>query len=451
MSMRCVVGLVALMVSGCAAAPKGGGFDAVRQEVLERTGHEVQWRGQTAQDAELDRAVAGLLAKELTADEAVQVALLNNRGLAARFEDLGIAQADLVQAGLLKNPVFMGSWRFADHSPRVTNVEYSVAADFLDLLMMPLRKRMAEEQFERTKLSVGHDVLQLAAEVKEAFYTAQAHGQLAERFRLVAQINQTAAELATRQREAGTLNELGEANQRVAYEESKVDVAQAEAQLAADRERLNRLMGLWGEQTTWKMANRLPELPAEEVSLEHLESLAMRQRLDVLAARKETVTLAEALGVKNAYRYFASAEVGVSTEKETDGVRVTGPTLSLQLPIFDQGQGEVAKLGAEYRKSRRRLEGLAIDARSEVREARGRLVAQRALVEHYKRLLPERVRILNLTLEQYNGMLKGAYDLLLAKQGEVATERAYVEAWRDYWIARTELVRAVGGKLEGNR
>jgi len=210
-------------------------------------------------------------------------------------------------------------------------------------------------------------------------------------------------------------------------------------------------MGLWGEQTTWKMANRLPELPAEEVSLEHLESLAMRQRLDVMAARKETVTLAEALGVKNAYRYFASAEVGVSTEKETDGVRVTGPTLSLQLPIFDQGQGEVAKLGAEYRKSQRRLEGLAIDARSEVREARDRLVAQRALVEHYKRLLPERVRILNLTLEQYNGMLKGAYDLLLAKQGEVATERAYVEAWRDYWIARTELVRAVGGKLEGNR
>jgi cobalt-zinc-cadmium efflux system outer membrane protein len=447
MSVRWVGLAVLVLVTGCASTPKGAGFDAVQREVLERTGHEVQWRGQTAEDGEVDRAVAGLLGKELTVEGAVQVALLNNRGLAARFEDLGIAQAELVQAGLLKNPVFMGSWRFADHSPRVANVEYSVVADFLDLLVMPLRKRMAGEAFERTKLSVGHDVLQLAAEVKEAFYTAQARGQLVERLGLIVKINQAAAELAARQREAGTLNELGEANQRVAWEESKVEVARAEAQLAADREQLNRLMGLWGAQTTWTMGKRLPELPGEEVSLEHLESLAMRQRLDVLAARKEVVTLGEALGVKKAYRYFANAEVGVSTEKETDGVRVTGPTLSLQLPVFDQGQGEVAKLGAEFRKSQRRLEGLAIDARSEVREARDRLVAQRALVEHYKRLLPERVRILELTLEQYNGMLKGAYDLLLAKEGEVGTERAYIEAWRDYWIARVELERAVGGEV----
>jgi cobalt-zinc-cadmium efflux system outer membrane protein len=438
-----------LTAGGCASVPKAGGFDAVQREVADRTGHQVQWRGQTAEDAQLHRAVADLLANDLTANQAVQVALLNNRTLAARFEDLGIAQADLVQAGLLKNPIFSGSWRFPDHSPRVTNVEYSVAEDFLDLLVLPLRKRVAQQEFDRTRLSIGHDVLELAAEVKEAFYTMQARAQLVQRLRLVSDINQAAAELATRQREAGTLNELGEANQQVAYEESKVDVAQAEAQLAADRERLNRLMGLWGDQTTWKIANRLPDLPAEKIPLDRLESLAMRQRLDVLAARAQTVTLREALAAKDAYRYFANAEVGVSTEKDPDGVRVTGPTLSLQLPIFDQGQAQVAQLAAQFRQSQRRLEALAIDARSEVREARDRLVAQRALVEHYQRLLPQRVRILNLTLQHYNGMLKGAYDLLLAKQAEVATERAYIESWRDYWIARTQLERALGGKLPG--
>ncbi len=142
--------------------------------------------------------------------------------------------------------------------------------------------------------------------------------------------------------------------------------------------------------------------------------------------------------------------VGVFTEREPEAehVRVTGPSLALQLPVFDTGRASIARLGAEYLRSQRLLEALAVDARSEVRDARDLMIASRDLAEYHRAvLLPQRVLILDLTLRHYNMMLKGAYDLLLAKQSEVAAERAYIEAWRDYWIARTELERAVGGGL----
>ncbi len=438
---------VSVLVGGCATVPREAGFSHVQDVVAQRTGYLIQWRGNTSQDAEVNSAVRALLAREISADETVQIALLNNRHLLVTFEDLGVAQADLVQAGLLKNPVFAASWRFPDKAPFGTNSEYSVTQDFLDLFVLPLRKRVAANQFESTKLAVAHEVLQLAADVKSAYYTLQARQQLLTRLRLIVELNQTAAELAERQHEAGTLNDLGLASQQAIYDQSKVDVAQADARLVSDRERLNRLLGLWGEQTTWKIANHLPDIPREEIPIEHLESAAMRQRLDLAATRVQLATLAQVLAVTDAYRYFAAVEVGVDTERDPGGQHVTGPTLSLQIPIFDQGQAQIAKVQAQFRQFQRRFEAMAIDVRSEVREARDHLLAERNLAGFYKVLLPERMRILNLTLQQYNGMFKGSYDLLLAKQTEVATEQAYIDAWRDYWIARTELERAVGGKL----
>jgi len=209
-------------------------------------------------------------------------------------------------------------------------------------------------------------------------------------------------------------------------------------------------MGAWGANTNWTMGDHLPELPRSETSLQRLESRAVAQRLDLQAARMQLDLIGQSLALRTRTRYIpAEIKIGVDTEKETDGARVTGPTLDLELPIFNQGQGEIAKLTAQYRQAQRELEAMAINIRSEVREARDQMVAARDLTSYIgKKLLPTQQQALNLTLQQYNFMLKGAYDLLLAKQNEVAAERSYIEAWRDYWIARAELERAVGGSLD---
>ena len=449
MNPRLLLSASLLAVAGCASPPAS--FDRVQSTIAERTGNKVQWSRGGAEDAQIEDTVRSLLRHELTAETAVQIALLNNRDLQARFDEIGIAQADLIQAGLLSNPNFSASFRFPDRSPSGTNIEYSVAQNFLELLLIPLRKRIAAQQLAATETRVTDEVLQLAAEVKIAFYTAQARQQLFERLQVISQTNETALEFTQRLHDAGNVSDLELANQQGSYEQSRLELSQIELQVRRDRERLNRLLGLWGNNTDWKMGDHLPELPGREVSLQNLESRAIAQRLDLRAQQMQLDLIGQALALRTKTRYVpAEVRLGVDTERETEDQRVTGPTLDLELPIFNQGQGEIAKLTAEYRQGQRKLESLAINIRSEVREARDQLMAARDLTSRIgKHLLPTQQQALNLTLQQYNYMLKGAYDLLLAKQNEVAAERSYIEAWRDYWIARAELERAVGGSLSG--
>jgi outer membrane protein, heavy metal efflux system len=436
-------------IAGCASPQVS--LDSVQETIARRTGKRVEWLRGGPEDAEAERAVQTLLRHELTANSAVQVALLNNRALQANFEEIGISQADLVEAGLLSNPTFAASWRFPDRSPSGTNTEYSIAQDFLQLLMLPLRKRIAAAQLAQTETRIADEVLKLMAEVKTAFYALQAREQLLGRLKVITETSEAAAEFTKRLHDAGNASDLDLANEQGSYQQSRLDIAQTTLQVRSDRERLNRLLGLWGANTDWKIADHLPEIPAREVSLEHLESRAIAQRLDLAAVRMQVDVIGQALALRTKTRYLpTSIQIGVDTERESDHQNVTGPTLNLELPIFNQGQGELARLTAQYRQAQRRLEALAIDIRSEVRQARDQLIAERDLTSYIgKRLLPTQQQALNLTLQQYNSMLKSAYDLLLAKQNEVAAERSYIETWRDYWIARTELERAVGGSLSG--
>jgi cobalt-zinc-cadmium efflux system outer membrane protein len=443
------LGLIVIfaVMGGCAVDP-GPAFQGASALAHDHTGYQVTWNQNTDDDRQAAAAVRQLLSHDLTTASAVQIALLNNPGLQATFENIGIAQADLVQAGLLRNPQFAASWRFPDRAPSQTDAEYSISQNFLDLLIIPLRKKVAAADLQRTQASVAHAVVTLVAAVKEACYRVQAQQQLISRLELIVDMNHTAAQLATRQHAAGTINDLTLANHEIIYSQSQLDLTQAHMALTADREKLTRLLGLWGPDAAWKMTADLPAIPEHEIPLDHLESLAIRQRLDFAAQRQSVEALGHALGLSEDFRYLATVTVGVSTEHSSDGQNVTGPTLDLELPIFDQGQARIARLQGQYRQARRELIQMAIDIRSDVRETRDRVVAERDLARFYGRtLLPQRIKILQLTQLQYNGMLMGVYDLILAKQNEMTTEYAYIQAWRDYWISRAQLESAVGGRL----
>jgi cobalt-zinc-cadmium efflux system outer membrane protein len=192
----------------------------------------------------------------------------------------------------------------------------------------------------------------------------------------------------------------------------------------------------------------LPDIPAEEIPLEKLESMAIENRLDLAAERKEVEALAQALGITIDWRWVGQIEVGVSSERETDRTWVTGPSLAIELPIFNQRQADIARLEAQLRRSQKRLTAQAIDIRSEVRSLRNRLILQRNVADHYSgTVLPLREKIVDLTLKEYNFMLTGAFDLLAAKQQEFEAYQKYIEAVRDYWIIRADMQRSLGGRL----
>lgn len=433
--------LVIGLLPGC-AVPVKGAFPEVADIVARRFGHSVHWFQGGPADREPLASVERMLAEDLTLDSAVQLALLNNRSLQASFEDLGIGQAEVIQAGLLKNPSIGGLIRFPG------NVELDWVQDLVDVLMLPARKRLAAMEFEETKLRVTQEVLELIAEVKVAFFTLQGEVLLTEVLETTAQAAQLASAFAERQFAAGTINELDLLMRQASYEKAKLELFHSQNAVVQLRQQLNRLLGVWGRDADWTLAGRLPALPTAEDRLVGLESLAIATRLDLAAARLETETLTEALDIKQLWRWIPLAEAGVSAERDSDGTWLTGPSLSLELPLFDQGQAEVARLLSELRRSRRQEEALAVEIRSDVQQRGHRLRASRRRAEHYlQAVIPLHERIVLKTQEHYNFMLVGLYQLLEAKAEELAAYMHYIEALRDYWVTRAELERAVGAQL----
>jgi cobalt-zinc-cadmium efflux system outer membrane protein len=277
-----------------------------------------------------------------------------------------------------------------------------------------------------------------------------AAAQVLELRRTVAEAAAAASEMADRMRAAGTLAELDAAAQQAMSEQAKLDVAAAEAEVAEAHERLSALMGVWGEQTQWRVPARLPEPPAGDAKPpQDLEALAIKQRADLAAGREAVAAAGAALGLTAQSRLLPELQLGADTERDPDGKRVTGPTVSVPIPLFDTGGAALARQRALLHESQQRYEALAVQARSDVRRAREHMLAARQRAEFYRKtLLPLRHRITEQTQLQYNAMLVGVFQLVQAKQAEIAVGREYIEALRDHWLARTELERALGGRLE---
>jgi cobalt-zinc-cadmium efflux system outer membrane protein len=441
--------LAVLGLAGCATNPKTA-LPALQQSVATRSGLAVEWPQTDAERLASDRAVQALLKADLTPETAVRIALLNNRSLRATFEELGVDQADLIAAGQLHNPSLFASSRWPNRAPRGPDVEFSLTADLLDDLLIPLRRKIASRQLESAQSRVAQAVLDLAAQVKIAAFTLEARQQFSTRLSAIADANDLGAELARRQYDAGNINKLDLANQQVAAREARLELMRTEAQILADHEALNRLLGLSGVQADWNMPGELPYPGEAEPSLPELETVAAGQRLDLAAAKAQTGWVQMAFDLKRETRLLpGSVSLGVDTERNPDGNRVTGPQLNLGLPIFDQGQADLARLSAELRRAQDGYEALRAEIDSEVRAAHAALLASRAAADYYdKTLLPLRTTVLHETLLNYNAMQKNNYELLAAKEAELTAERQGIEAIRDYWIARIQLERALGGRLQ---
>jgi cobalt-zinc-cadmium efflux system outer membrane protein len=440
--------LGALGLTGCASLQPREAFPKIAGQVQERTGARVVWNQGSEPDREVADALHGLLARELSADDAVQIALLNNRTAQATYEELGIAQAELVQAGLLKNPVFSVLARFPEAGKGSADVELSVTEDFIQLLSLPLRKKVAAAQYEAAKARVTGEIVNLSADVRQAFYRLQGAQQMVEMRRSVVAATGASLDARKRLREAGNITELELANEQALYGQARIDLARSEAELVKGRERVLALLGLWGPEANIKVAARLPDLPPSDMGVDHIEAVAIRQRLDLAAAVKELNATYQSLGLTQQFTWLNGSELSVDGERGTDGSWVTGPGLTLPIPIFDTGAAQVSIARSRIRQATARLYALAVQIRSDARSARAEMLAARDRANYYRTsLVPLRRKITQQTQLQYNAMIMGVFQLLQAKRDEIDAGRDYIESIQDYWLARTELERAIGGKL----
>ena len=434
------------------AAPKEPPSRPVEKAVKERTGLAVRWQQDAAAREATLAEVRALLQKPLTVNRAVQIALLNNRELLATLEDTGVSAADLLEAGLWKNPSLDLSVRFPDRAPSGANWEEAVAFDLLDLLMLPLRKRVAADHLAAAQLRVADETLRLVADVKMAVYDLLGDEAMLTHRRTIADIQNSAVDLTQRQHEAGNVTDLALGQQQALYNTARLELAMAENAQREHREKINRLLSLWGGDTAWKIGGGLPPVPENDVPLRGLESLAVAQRLDLAAAQMELAGIVRALGLTKSYRYIGALEFGVDTERDPDRTNVTGPRLRLELPLFNQGQARVAKSEAELRRAERKLEALAIGIRADVRGLHDKLAAQREAARFFQNEIVPTCRAITAgMLLHYNGMLVGNFELFLTRAEQIEAEHKSIAALRDYWTTRAELERAVGGNLRARK
>jgi outer membrane protein, heavy metal efflux system len=444
------IGWVSLLLfgfTGCASVDLSAGFPEVSAAVEERYATKIVWNRGTELDKEAEEKLRVLLHKKLTADDALQIAMLNNRDLQAVYTELGVAQADLVQAGLFRNPILDAAVLFPLSGVR-PDIQLSVVVSFLDALYVPLRKRVATAQFEEAKLRVTGAVLDFAVQVRTAFYEHQANEQMLELRRSIVQALTASFEVRRRLHEAGNITDLDLARDRVMAEGSKLALRSAEVAARQSREQLNSLMGAWGEDTKWEIDGRLPEIPTQPLQVNGIERTALARSIDLSNARQRIIAAGQQLGYDRATALIPAMDFGAAAEREPEEGWRVGPVLSVPIPLFDQGQARVGRAVSELRRAQQEYYGVAVRIRATARAVEGRMRGAQDRALYYRDiLLPLQERIVNEAQLQYNAMQIGIVQLLRDREQQIETGVAYVEALREYWLARADLEQLSSGRL----
>lgn len=434
------------LMAGCASVPEDAQFTKVADQVEERSGLKVAWNVGIPKHPDVSTHIKDLLGKPLTADSSVQVALLNNPGLQAKYAELGIAQADLIQAGLFTNPTIGGLFTFPEKGGS-TNLTFDLAFNFLDILMIPLRKAVAESEFEEVQLKMIKFTIDLATQTRQAYFAAQASQQLKEIFDQVLTSTTASYEVAKVLRQAGNISELELSHERSLYEQSKVDVLKAEANVYQSKLKLMSLMGVKSPDVQIQIDNKLPDLPKQDFYSGLLAEEGTEKSIDLAILKQRLETLGHRYHVTNITALIPSFGLGGEAERE-EGHWEFGPTLEFTLPIFDQGQPAIAKAQFEIRGLQEQYANTVVQVHTMAHILQQRIIKTRQQVDQlHNVVLPLQQKILNQTQLHYNAMQIGVFDLIKAKQGQIEAGHKYVEVVLDYWLSRSALEQLMHGSL----
>jgi outer membrane protein TolC len=437
--------LFAAALGGCASFSPNGGLGPAQQAARERLANkEIAFARSAAEQDRLDARVAELLREPLTADAAVQVALFNHRGLQASLHDLGLAEADLVQASRLPNPGFsFGKFSAGDEREIERGFHFSLAR----LIALPAQREAAQRRFEAAQGTAAMRVIEQGQSARRAWVQAVAAQEGLRYARQVMQAAEASAELARRMQQVGNFSALQRAREQAFYADAALNAARAEQAERAAREKLARTLGLWGAQLDFRLPDRLPDLPRAAREMPDAESRAVAERLDVQGARLAAREAAARAGMAGPLRFTQGLELGLERNSSNEGPTERGWELGFEIPLFDWGDARRARADHEVQQAIKRAEQTAIDARSEVREAYGAYRTALDIAKHHRdEIVPLRKRILDENVLRYNGMLIGVFELLADARLQIASVNAAIEAQRDFWLADADLDMALVGK-----
>ena len=439
--------LTALGLSGCAAFSPDGGMTDVSDLTSRTINKDVAFVRSAEGAAAVDARVRQLLARTLSADAAVQIALLNNKGLQAAYNELALAETDLVEQSLPPNPVFSVS-RITGNG--ASEIERQVVGDILALATLPFRSDIARERFRQAQLRAALATLRLAAEVRRAYLRTVAGNEMVVLLTDAKATAESTAQLAVKLGETGSLNKLDQAREQVFYAETTADLATARQMAASARERLARLMGLWDGGLDFRLPNQLPPVPRRPQSLPSIEADAVAHRIDLQIARLELNALAKALNLTEATRFVTLLDLaGISRRtQDPEGApfRERGFDVQFQIPIFDGGEVRVRQAAETYNLAFNRLTERAVNVRSEARDAYRVYRSAYDIAGHYQReIIPLRKIITEEMQLRFSSMQVDIFALLTEARQRLAALRGAIDARQRFFLAEADLQTAING------
>ncbi len=437
-----------MLLAGCATLAPDAGLDRVQELARERTGVDVALPHADADETSARARVDALLAQPLTAEAAIEIALLQNPGFRARIAELAVADAERVQSGRLANPSFSFSDR---RSAEVKTIERTLMLNIISLVTLPLNQKLAARRFEDAQLRLAADGVALAAQTRRAWIRAVGAAEQLVYYEQAHDAASAASDLAARMRAVGNFSQLAHLREQAFAADTAAGRARARLAAAAERERLVRVLGVFGDDVAFKLPPRLPDLPVTTESPLDAERVALEWRLDVAAARRGAEAMAQALELTKVTRFVNVLHAGYANESESGEVRKNGYEVEIELPLFDFGDVKLKRAEAIYLAAIARVRETAINARSDVRERHAAYLTAYDLARHQRDLVvPLRKSISDEMLLRYNGMLIGVFELLADARAQVASVNLAIESTRDFWLADSHLKQAlVGGSAAG--
>jgi outer membrane protein TolC len=441
--------VLSMFLGACVSHSTAGDYSSVRELTQARANFRLPEHEPPADRDDPSSDVRALVKQPLTEETAIRIALLNNHNLRAELRGLGIARGQLVQVNLLPNPDFDVAMRIPEKAGNPTDWDLRAGIDLTALILRGQRTAVGEAEVEAARYRAAAAVLDLGFRVRTAYYSALASRQRLELMETALAAFAAGYETARTLRAAGNTTDLDVATEHAAYEAARVAVSEAEADQLDDRERLNVLLGFHGRETTWQVAQHLPEVPRGLPEQARLESRAIEASLELAETRATLIALGRRVGLAQNTGWLPDLNVGVAAERDS-GEWSVGPALRGTLPLFNHQQGAVIVNQARFDQLRDRYVATAIEVRAAVRAARNRAVSAQERARHYREvLLPARQEVLEQTVLQYNAMQVGVFQLLQARRDQLDAARMYIETLREYWRTCAELEQILAGRSTG--
>lgn len=442
----------AVAVAGCASFSRDAGMDAVNSIVAPALRQDAVKVGNADEVADPGAHVQQLLKSPLSAETAVRLALLNNKALQAAYNELGIAEAVVVEASLPPNPRFSVS---GVSTPVELDLEARIVANILALATLPTRQEIATDRFHQAQLRAAAETLRIATETRRSYYRTVAALQTVHSLSLAESAADTSAKLAKGLGDTGAMNKLDLARENAFRADVVTELAAARQRAMGARERLIRALGLFDNASALKLPQSLPVLPSKPRALTAIETEALQRRVDLQIARIETDALAKSYGLTKATRFINLLDVaGVSrTQRDPGGPHGTGggAEVEFQVPIFDFGEVRLRQAEEAYMAAVNRLTAKAVEVRSQAREAYQAYRSSYEIANHYRvDVLPLRQTISEETMLRYGAMQIDVFALLTEARQRINANIAAIEAHKNFWLASADLDAAlIGGDVAG--